>query len=317
MVINPYAGIQREPCADILAEIHISCHLVLSDVHDILPLPPALPCDILVPGRAPEPVPVHPHSQTVAPEHPHTLVCRYAHHVVMRVETVIQRRLSGQNTVSVVDMMISPVVEHTQGSGRTLILVFHSQRGHSPGHTLIRICQRVRHSTGIGCVEMCDIDIGPDSPVRGKIIPQLGIASVLLESHIRTVSVSPVVRGAYDAGEALVVHPVGHFGLDCVPRAVARVDIGTHPVLLHPARDDIDHTAHGVGAVQHRGRPAQNLDPLRHQGLICIRYRMAEHTHVLRMPVDEHHHLSGTSAQSAHRYGSRSPARDSVPHDAA
>lgn len=96
------------------------------------------------------------------------------------------------------------------------------------------------------------------------------------------------------------------------------MEIGFHPVLVHPARHDIDDATHGVRAVQHRSGAAHDFDPVGQHRLVGIGNGMPHQPHVLGMAVDQHQQTRcGTSADTAQRHLPGSPARNAVPHDAA
>ena len=59
------------------------------------------------------------------------------------------------------------------------------------------------------------------------------------------------------AAEPSAAHAVDGFCLHRAVRACAYVDVGFYTVFVHPAGDDVDDAAHGVRAVEHRGRSAQ------------------------------------------------------------
>ena len=124
MVVGTDAGVERQPRADILAEINIACNLVLRLVDDVGALAALCPRNIFVPSLAPEAVPVEAHGEAVAGEKRRTLIPREAHHVVFGVETVVERSLALRRDVAIIDFVAPPVVEEAQRAGCPLVMVF-------------------------------------------------------------------------------------------------------------------------------------------------------------------------------------------------
>ena len=150
---------------------------------------------------------------------------------------------------------------------------------------------------------MREVYVGVDVPLLRNPIAQLGIASILLESHILTVSVGAIVRSGDRTGETPVFQLVRGFGLQRVVGAVTGVDIGFHAVFDHFSRHDVDHAAHGVRTVQHRSGAAHHFDPVGQHRLVGIGNGMPHQPHVLGMAVDQHQQTRcGTSADTAQRH---------------
>ena len=277
--------------------------------------------DRLIPRLAAETEIVHTHRQAISLEQPDALIPRQAQHIVARTEAIVQRLLVGM--VPVVDPMFSPIIEKAQGSRGFRVSVLQRDRSHAAGYPLIVVDQRIERLAGIRSVEMGHVHVRPCVPMVGNFIAQLGIAAVLLEAHVRPMPVGPVVRAADDAREASLAYPVGQFGLQRIVRTVAGMQIILHAVLAHLARDDVHDSAHSVRAVKNRCRTAQHLDPLGHQRLVCVRYRMAEQPHILRVTVDQHEHPGRRNARlrrtayAAQRHLAGRSARNAVTHDAA
>ena len=135
--------------------------------------------------------------------------------------------------------------------------------------------------------------------MRREVITQLEVSAVLLKTETRTVVVATAILSGNNAVKPTLPDAVGELSLERAVRAGAETDVGLHAVLTHLARHDVDHTAHGVGAVEHRGGAAQHLHPLGHHRLVRVAYGVAEDALVLRMAVDEHHHAARRAAKSA------------------
>ena len=87
--------------------------------------------------------------------------------------------------------------------------------------------------------------------------------------------------------------------------------------MLHTARHDIDDTTHRITAVKQGGRTTKHLHALNHHRLIAVADGVAIDALILRMTVDEHQQLSGTSTDTTEIDASGSPATDTVAHHAA
>ncbi len=311
MVIDPHTRIERHPRADMLAEIQIARHLVYGLVNQRIRLPLTLALDIDVSRPPAESEVVHPKGQTVATEHLHALVRRHARHIVVGIETV------GTGTrprgIAVVDIMMSEIVEAAHRTRGALVAVADRERSHAARDRLVGVLERLCDRARLRGIEMRHIDIGGDIPLRREIVAQLGIAAVLLERHVRAVAVGAVVRSTDHGGNATLVYSVGRLGLDRVVRPVACVK-GRMDALLGLARNDIDHTAHGIRAVQHRGGTTQDLHPLRHESLVGVGDRVPHQPHILRVAVDKHHQLPRAAAQTAQGDSTRPAARHAVTH---
>ena len=320
VAVETHSRIERQPPDNLLAEIDITGHLVLRLVHERFP---RTAVRRLVPRFASEPEVVHPDRQTVSPEQAHALVPRDARHVVPRIEAVVERTLPFGRMVSIVQPVPAPVIKETQGTGSAAVIVRQRNGSHTTRHPLVGIEQRVGDGTRIRRIEMRDIHIGPHVPVSRNLVSEFGITAVLLEPHVGTVAVRPVIRTAHDTRKPSTADTVGHLRLEGIIGAVTRPDMRPDTVLLHLARHDIDNAPHRIGTVQHGGRSAQHLHALGQKGLAGIRHGVTEQPHVLRMTVYQHEHtrrrdtLLCRSSDTAYRQLAGSAARHAVSHHAA
>ncbi|EEB22933.1 hypothetical protein BACDOR_04581 [Phocaeicola dorei DSM 17855] len=286
-------------------------------IHHVAARAGAVAVHVLAPRMSPVAEPVEAEGNPVAFEKARALVERKAHHIVERIEAVVLRPLSGGGRVAVIDPMVAPVVEEAQRTGGFFVVILHSQRGHPPCDALVAVQQRGRHGAGVRCVEMGYIRIGPHAPAVGRLITQRGIAAVLLEVHIGTVSVRAVVRAADDTRKATFTNTVGQLRLQRVVGAVAGMQVGPHAVLVHPAGNDIHYAAHSVRPVEYGRRTAQHLHAVGQQRLVGIGYGVSEDAGILRMSVYQHHQPGIAAAQSAQRNTARRAVRDAIAHHAA
>ena len=162
---------------------------------------------------------------------------------------------------------------------------------------------------------MGHIHIAAQIPVVGNLIAQLGIAVVLLETHVGAVTVGAVVRGADEACEFPFAYAVGHLALQGVERAVSQVDVGLYPLFAHPAGNDIDYPAHGVRPIEYRSRAAQYFHPFGQERLVGVGDRVTEDAGILWVAVDEYHQSARASTQSAQGYTPGSSVGNTVAHD--
>ena len=118
MVVDTDTGIEGEPMADVLPKIDITGYFVLYLIDDVFTFSVSFTFDVTVLCFATEAVVVNSGSQAVAGKKLCALIPRYAHHVVVRVEPVWFGVILvvGVGGITVVDPMVSPVVEKAQGT---------------------------------------------------------------------------------------------------------------------------------------------------------------------------------------------------------
>ncbi len=215
MVVDTDTGIEGEPMADVLPKIDITGYFVLYFIDDVFTFSVSFTFDVTVLCFATEAVVVNSGSQAVAGKKLCALIPRYAHHVVVRVEPVWFGVILvvGVGGITVVDPMVSPVVEKAHSSRCAFVAVFYGNRGHTAGDTLVCVDHRVGYLTRLRSVEVGDIYVAADIPIGRKFITQFGISPVLLESHISAMSVGSVVRTAYQAGKSAFSNAVRDFAL--------------------------------------------------------------------------------------------------------
>ena len=123
MVVDAESGVQCQPTVEILTKINVSGYFILVFVHQIAACAGLLSCHIFRPCLAAIAEPVEAQRDAVAGKETGTLIKRYAHHVVARMETSVLRRFAGAWRVAVVNPMLAPVVEDAQCAGRIVIFV--------------------------------------------------------------------------------------------------------------------------------------------------------------------------------------------------
>ena len=115
---------------------------------------------------------------------------------------------------------------------------------------------------------MCDVAIHISAPVLAQVIAQLHHAAILLKAHAGTVVVCALILRCYGRGEPTASHLVGCLSLNGTPAAGTQVYVGSHAVLFHLTRHDVQHAAHSVRAIEHGGWTTEHLHALCHQCLV-------------------------------------------------
>ena len=263
MVVNAQSGVEGQPRADVLSEVHVACHFILVLIHDVFPGSGLFAFHILCPRLTAITEPVEAKSNAVSCKEPGTLVKRKTHHVIERIETSVLRLLACARRIAVVYPMVAPVIEKAQTAGGAVVVVFDGERSHAARDALVAFQQGGGHRTGISSVEVRHVHIGVGVPMVCPFIAQFGIASVLLERHILPMSVRAVVRAADDAGETSFADAVGQFRFQGVVRTISGANIRLDAVFVHLAGDDVYYTAHRIRTIQHRGRASQHFHLIR------------------------------------------------------
>ena len=314
MVVNAQTGIQRQPPAYILPEIHIAGYFVLALVNYILTGSGILTFYIFRPSLPAIAEPVETECYAVAFKKPGTLVKRDTHHIVKRIEPPVLRRLSGSRRIAVVNPMLTPVIKETQTAGCTLIPVLQCKRRHPTSDSLVAFQQGCGNRAGIRGIEMRHVDIRRSVPIRRQVVPEFGITAILLELHIVAVSVCPVIRTTHHRRETAFPHTVCQLRFQSVVRAITGTQIRLHSILTHLPRDYVNHTSHGIRAVKHGSRATEHLHPVGQQRLVRVGNRMPENTGILGMSVNQHHQLRRTAAQSPQRNSPGCSVRHPIAH---
>ena len=99
--------------------------------------------------------------------------------------------------------------------------------------------------------------------------------------------------------------------------AGTEVDMCPHAVALHLAGDDVQHAAHRIAPVEHRGGSAQHLHPFGHHRLVTVADRVTVDAVVLRMAVDEYQQLAAARSDAAQADASGGSRRYPVAHHGA
>ena len=111
-------------------------------------------------------------------------------------------------------------------------------------------------------------------------------------------------------------HAVGGRACEGAVAATLQVDVGAHAILLHLSRHDVHHAAHGIAAIDGRGRTADHLYAVGQHGLIGVGQRMTVETGILWQSVDEHEQV-GRAADASHLDSTGRSGAQSVAEDAA
>lgn len=117
----------------------------------------------------------------------------------MRIETGLLRTFPGRRRISVVNPMVSPVVEETQSPGSLFVAVLQRKRSHASRDSLVAVEQRCTDRPRIGSIEMRHVHVASHVPMVGHFVSQLGIATILFKAHVGPMSVGTVIRTGYHA----------------------------------------------------------------------------------------------------------------------
>ena len=119
----------------------------------------------------------------------------------------------------------------------------------------------------------------------------------------------------YDTGELAELHAVGGIGTEGAITAALELHVGLHAIGVHLSGHDIDHTCHGIAAVEQGGGTTQHFHFFCHHGLIGIGDGVPHESCILRLPVNEHEEL-GTAAHTAHFQAACSSCAHTIAQDA-
>ena len=108
--------------------------------------------------------------------------------------------------------------------------------------------------------------------------------------------VSASILCCYGTAELTAAQLVRSLCLYSAIAADGQIGLCRHATVTYrTACHDIDHTTHGVGAIEHAGRTAQHLDTFSHHRLITVAERMTIDALILWMTIDEYHQLACTT----------------------
>ena len=106
--------------------------------------------------------------------------------------------------------------------------------------------------------------------------------------------VTPTILGSHGARESARTSLIVGIGLQSSITSSSQTKSRAHTIFMHTACHNIDDATHGIRAVEQRGRATKHLDTFGHHGLITVGDGMTIDALILRMSIDEHHHLAGT-----------------------
>ena len=116
--------------------------------------------------------------------------------------------------------------------------------------------------------------------------------------------VCSVILCCHGAAETPCTHLVRSLRLYGAIAAGTEADVRLHRrwgvIAANRARHDIQHAAHGIRTIEHRGRSAQYLHTVGQQRLVAVRDRVAENTLILWMAVNQYKQLSCPASHAAH-----------------
>ena len=237
-------------------------------VHELRLVSCVVPADEFIPGFAAITEPVETGCETISGEGLDALIHRGSHHVVIGYEAICLRAFPLAGRVAVVYPVMPPVVEEAYRPGSLVIVVVYGECRDSASYFLVAFQQGLSHRPWIGCIEMGQVKVGSKAPSVSQLVTQFAVATVLLEIHIVPMSVGAVIRTRDGAGETPFADSVRQLALQSVVRAVSCVQAGLYAVFTHPAGHDVNDSSHGVRAIEHGSRPAENFHSLGYEGLV-------------------------------------------------
>ena len=126
--------------------------------------------------------------------------------------------------------------------------------------------------------------------------------------------VAPTILGSHGARESARTSLIVGIGLQSSIASSTQTNSRTHTILMHTTSDDIDDAAHSIRTIKQRGRATKHLDTLSHHGLITIGDGMTIDALILRMSIDEHHHLASSRRNTAQHHTARTTCADAITH---
>ena len=251
--VDAQSGIDGQPLADVLAEAGVGSHLVgMPALHDVV----VLVLDeiglraslfVCIPSAAAEVLPVDADGDGVPLEEMHALIPGEARDVVI---VLVERSLwRAARIVAVVDVVVPPVAEETQGSAGAFVLVAQADACQAACDAGIVVEQRSRDGPRVAAVEVRDVGIGKSLPVVGELVAELHIAAELFELAVGSVAVAALVLSAHDTAEPAHTEAVHTIGLHGSVAAALQSDVGLAAVLVHLTGNNVQHTAHGIASI--------------------------------------------------------------------
>lgn len=127
MVVDAKSGIKGKPRANILPEIHITCHFVFMLIYDVLARTGIFTFHIFSPCFTSISEPVKTKGSTVSFEQLYALVQRDTHHIVKRIEPPVLWQFSCTGRVTVVYPVVTLIIEEAQRSRCQPVIIGHAQ----------------------------------------------------------------------------------------------------------------------------------------------------------------------------------------------
>lgn len=225
------------------------------------------------------------------------------------------RRGSATGMVAIVDVVVAPIVEQAHGAIPFIVVVFELQGSKPASDLRVVVDIRIVLLAGIRGIETVDIEVSPRLPEIREIVAKFHKAKILLKLAIGAVAIGAAIAKACRAREAPLLDLVGDLALESAIGTAFELHVGINTISGLLSRNDVHHAAHGVGAVEHRCRAAQDLHTLGQHSLVGVGNGMAIQSRILRLAVDEHKRL-GSAADAAHLDAAGSTRGNAIAKDA-
>ena len=215
--------------------------------------------------------------------------------------------------ITVVDDVLAGIVVEVDAAVGARVMVLKGQPGHHSGD----VCGTFEHGpflrSGVLGVCLHDVEIPGQAPLGRELIGGLNHPAGGAEGRILAMAGGAVVAHIGGNGEAAVGILLGHASAPGPVGSAHQLDIHAVAQEIGLAGDNVDGTAHRVGAVEDGGRAARHLHALGQVGEVLICHRVAVDGHILRVPVyqDQRPAAGGTEAaqgDAAGRTGGHSVA---------
>src|SRR5574344_64904 len=243
-MVDTQTTVECEDVEQCLSEIYISRYFVGILVGDI--------CGgtilVVIPCPSEGMHIVEPDCGAVAFQQTDCLIPVCSPHLVVRTIQICFRR--SVDTISVVDLMITPVIIQGEGTRCATVIVRERCRSHTSGDMCVVVYQRTAFCTWVRRIETGDIEVGAQFPRRGQLVCQFRISRKLVEVHITPMSVGTVVFSRQYATEPTCLEHAGIVACHRTERSGSKTQMIVQSVVPLFARDDVDDTPHGVGTVE-------------------------------------------------------------------
>ena len=282
MIVDPYAKICRHPFGNLLVVVDIAGDFVLIVVfYEVF----FVAAEEIVPSFAAEVLIVESNCYARTAERTKVLIdSGSCDKVVVHVEVVFFGLIP---QVSVVDFVMSPVVEETDAARCVAVIIGGRDTCKSSENVGLGVKQWSVFWSRIVEVEIGEVEVGRYLPMVRYLISNFYKVGNLLETRIIAVTVGALVVCAKHCREFAILYACHSLQLCCAV-ASAREHKFSLDAVFRLAGNDVDHSAHSVRAVKQRRRSAEHLHLVGHECLVCVGDWVTHQSCILRLTVDKH-----------------------------